>query len=522
MANITYPDKIVGSQYLNTEANQVKEVVNTNASRLTTVEGVAPTSNQKAALAGTHGSPSGSNRYVTDGDPRLGALSNPKAIFFPVDDLAELKAIDTTEAEQAPDKWLILVKDLGVYYLDRISTETPDDSLVVEPTAGPGRWIRETRRGDGGGGGPAIAAIYDDITDMIAAQGDQEPQAFYRVNDSTAAGLTGYSTWEYLGTTGGVIADYRLESAEEYLQEALLPGNNLSDVSSVSTSRTNLDVYSTTEVDNLIPEVSMQAAYDGGNEIELDGVNNLRVLKNGGLVTVFELDQGEQALILEGKSNDDTDYSLWIVDDLGNTLLKVWNDGSSEFGGDISSFLEVQPGITSGNAGIQFPSAQSIGYRLKDDASFDYVTIKTDTGGVGRAVRIRQKLIINRGTGFESYIDQFFTETSAANSGQNIIANIPVASGFMAEVHVMNMAGRGANGNVISADPLKIIARNVAGTLTGANTTVGTLRLGATTGAWNVNYNDTTDEIEIRLQNESTGQIYSAWVQVSIVIYPTS
>jgi hypothetical protein len=225
MANITYPDKIVGSQYLNTEANQVKEVVNTNAARLTTVEGVAPTSNQKAALAGTHGSPSGSNRYVTDGDPRLGALSNPKAIFFPVDDLAELKAIDTTEAEQAPDKWLILVKDLGVYYLDRTSTETPDDSLVVEPTAGPGRWIRETRLGDGGGG-PAIAAIYDDIADMIADQGDQEAQAFYRVNDSTAAGLTGYSTWEYLGTTGGVIADYRLESAEEYLQPSTGGGSS--------------------------------------------------------------------------------------------------------------------------------------------------------------------------------------------------------------------------------------------------------------------------------------------------------
>jgi hypothetical protein len=219
MANITYPDKIVGSQYLNTEANQVKEVVNTNASRLTTVEGVAPTSNQKAALAGTHGSPSGSNRYVTDGDPRLGALSNPKAIFFPVDDLAELKAIDTTEAEQAPDKWLIFVKDLGVYYLDRTSTETPDDSFVVEPTAGPGRWIRETRRGDGGSGGPAIAAIYDDIADMIAAQGAQEAQAFYRVNDSTAAGLTGYSTWEYLGTTNELISDYRLESAEERLSE---------------------------------------------------------------------------------------------------------------------------------------------------------------------------------------------------------------------------------------------------------------------------------------------------------------
>lgn len=269
---------------------------------------------------------------------------------------------------------------------------------------------------------------------------------------------------------------------------------------------------------------TLQDAYDNSTdgEIELDGLKNFKVLKNGGLVSVFELDQTEQALLLEGKSSLGTDYTLWIVDDLGNNLLKVYNDGSVEFGGAISSFLEVQSGITSGNSGIQFPSSQLIGYRLKDDASFDYITFKTDTGGIGRAVRIRQKLVIDEGTGFSSTVEQYFLETTSTNSGQNTVAAIPVASGFCSEISVLHMAGRGANGNVISDSVTKIIARNVAGTLTGANDTFTPIRLGASDGSWNVNYNDTSDEVEIRLQNETTGQVYSAWLEISIVTYPVS
>lgn len=45
-----------------------------------------PTTNEKAALAGTYGSPSASNKYVTDTDPRLGAA----------DSLVKISATDTT------------------------------------------------------------------------------------------------------------------------------------------------------------------------------------------------------------------------------------------------------------------------------------------------------------------------------------------------------------------------------------------------------------------------------------------
>jgi len=42
-----------------------------NLSSITTLQGTAPTADEKAALAGTDGSPSVSNKYVTDSDPRL-------------------------------------------------------------------------------------------------------------------------------------------------------------------------------------------------------------------------------------------------------------------------------------------------------------------------------------------------------------------------------------------------------------------------------------------------------------------
>lgn len=269
---------------------------------------------------------------------------------------------------------------------------------------------------------------------------------------------------------------------------------------------------------------TLQSAYDNSTdgEIELDGLKNFKILKNGALVTIFELNEDEQALLLEGKSSLGTDYTLWIVDDLGNNLIKVWNDGRVEFGSNLTSLIEVQAGVTSGNAGLQFIAGQAIAYRFKDDASFDYLRYKTDTDGVGRAVQIIQKPIFNQLTGFFSYIIQFFLETTSTNNGQNVVASIPVASGFCSEIRVQHMGARGVDGNVISADPITIIARNVAGTLTGTNTTIGDLRLGASDGGWNINHNDTSDEVEIRFQNESTGQIYNAWVQVSIVTYPVS
>ena len=59
-----------------------------------------------------------------------------------VQDLAALKALDTTNSTNYPDTVLILVETLGLYRLDRQSSTTNDDNFVIAPTVGVGRWLK--------------------------------------------------------------------------------------------------------------------------------------------------------------------------------------------------------------------------------------------------------------------------------------------------------------------------------------------------------------------------------------------
>lgn len=62
----------------------------------------------------------------------------------PVADLTAAKAIDTTNATNWEDKCLMLIESLGLYRLDRDSSATNDDNLVIQPTVGVGRWLKMT------------------------------------------------------------------------------------------------------------------------------------------------------------------------------------------------------------------------------------------------------------------------------------------------------------------------------------------------------------------------------------------
>lgn len=62
----------------------------------------------------------------------------------PVADLTTAKAIDTTNATNWEDKCLMLIETLGLYRLDRDSSATGDDNLVIQPTTGVGRWLKMT------------------------------------------------------------------------------------------------------------------------------------------------------------------------------------------------------------------------------------------------------------------------------------------------------------------------------------------------------------------------------------------
>jgi len=88
----------------------------------------------------------------------LDAVTGNAAIRPPEQDLAALKALNTTDAGTYPDKVIIWIEDLGLYAFDRENVLTGDDNLIVAPTTGPGRWIKVNQTTGGGGTDDQTAA----------------------------------------------------------------------------------------------------------------------------------------------------------------------------------------------------------------------------------------------------------------------------------------------------------------------------------------------------------------------------
>jgi len=65
-------------------------------------------------------------------------------ILDPVQSLVDLKSLDTTNLSDFPDKVLINVEDAGIYRFDRESTSIDNGESIIQPTTGPGRWLRNT------------------------------------------------------------------------------------------------------------------------------------------------------------------------------------------------------------------------------------------------------------------------------------------------------------------------------------------------------------------------------------------
>jgi hypothetical protein len=67
-------------------------------------------------------------------------------VFEPVQDITELKALNTTDVAVWKDKWAILVEDEGQFYrLDRESAVSEALPQIVAPTTGVGRWIQDQK-----------------------------------------------------------------------------------------------------------------------------------------------------------------------------------------------------------------------------------------------------------------------------------------------------------------------------------------------------------------------------------------
>lgn len=82
--------------------------------------------------------------------------------------------------------------------------------------------IADLATGGGGGGNAGVENTYVNIAAMLADQGNQTDNAIQCVTDASgeASVDTGYAYYEYLGTTGAVITDYRKLSEEESMDVA--------------------------------------------------------------------------------------------------------------------------------------------------------------------------------------------------------------------------------------------------------------------------------------------------------------
>lgn len=115
------------------------------------------------------------------------AILQHQIIQRPVADVTTLKALDVT---LYADGEIIIVKAKGIYRYDPTSSATPDDDKVVQPSAGPGRWLRMTD------------ANIDEHTESFTDLDDVDP-VFYTVADAI---VTNNSTPDGLVEGGGTLS----------------------------------------------------------------------------------------------------------------------------------------------------------------------------------------------------------------------------------------------------------------------------------------------------------------------------
>jgi hypothetical protein len=236
-----------------------------------------------------------------------------------------------------------------------------------------------------------------------------------------------------------------------------------------------------------------------------------------------EVDTTNKKITQNGSDDSDATVQHEWKNQSGTWIMRVLNGTKVSFNGS-ASFLEVQSGVSSGNAGIIIPDDLDISYRLKDSASFDYVVLKSSDGGYGKAAIIKQKQVNDEGAGFETIRRQFkLTLPNTTAAASHIVGSITVASGFAVKVVVRLALAFATNGNVISTvSPFGATLKNSAGTTSAATITAPTMeRITATTGGFSIVANDTTDTADITFTNETgTGRQYDVVVDVEYISYP--
>jgi hypothetical protein len=409
--------------------------------------------------------------------------------------------------------------------------------------------------GGGGGGGPAIAEVYPNIAALLADQTNQEENAFYWVEDATTDTTVdaGWAIYRKLAASTADISDYVKVQEQEGLEIVATPDWDDTTKGKVeraiqAEAETAAEVLEANRNNDVgISPRGFRWSFDAVwawiktqaqtitaawtfNDVLLENQKAASTKKNGVLiddtgkitkVAWVEHDTTNQKITSSGVDDLEATVQAEWKNDSGTAIMQILNGLKVVFGG-TSSLLEVQSGITDGNAGIQFLQAFDIAYRLKDETSFDYIKLKSSTSGIGRAVTVSQKQVNDYSQGFATIRNQYKLTLPNTTAGvSHIVGSIAVPSGYGLAIHVHNAFAYATNGNANGCEPFSAIGHNVAGTTSGSSTAPTALRITATTGDFSVVWNNTTDTADLTFTNETgTGRQYDVLFDVSYILYP--
>lgn len=156
-----------------------------------TIDSQLPSSDQKAALAGSSGTPSAANKYVTDADSRMTDARTPSAHTSS----HQNGGADEISVAGLSGK-LADLQDAGWLQGREVASTAPSDGQVLAWVAGTSKW---TPSAGGGGGGVtdhgALTGLADD--DHTQYHTDARGDARYAL---TAAGVTGGNAHTHSGS----------------------------------------------------------------------------------------------------------------------------------------------------------------------------------------------------------------------------------------------------------------------------------------------------------------------------------
>ena len=127
-------------------------------------------------------------------------------LHLPVQNITELKNLDTTSSDTYPDKWMILVEDEGATYRhDRESSATEDLPGIAAPNIGVGRWIKIS----GGISIPNGGSENQILTKKSAVDGDADWEYFVPIK-GTSTITDANNTLTFTISSGVTIIEFKL------------------------------------------------------------------------------------------------------------------------------------------------------------------------------------------------------------------------------------------------------------------------------------------------------------------------